>query len=100
GRNGIEAEVVKKHSEMNGGESVVDLIDRGEVGMIVNTPSGGTTRADGYRIRAAAIAAGMPIFTTVSELDAAVAAISRLSEGVTVKPLQEYEADRLARKTK
>ena len=96
GRNGIHADVVAKHSEAESGESVVDLINRGEVAMIVNTPSGGKTRADGYRIRAAAIAADMPMFTTVSELDAAVAAISRQSDGFTVKSLQEYEADRQA----
>lgn len=97
-RNGIEAEVVYKHSQRQKGESVVDLIDRGEVDMLVNTPSSGSARADGYRIRAAAIAADMPIFTTVSELSAAVGAISRQHDGFKVKALQEYAADRLASK--
>ncbi len=31
--------------------------------MIVNTPSGGTARADGYEIRAAAVAADKALFT-------------------------------------
>lgn len=96
-RNGIESEAVQKHFEQGPGDSIVDLINRGEVDMIVNTPSGSAARADGYEIRAAAVAADKPIFTTVSELSAAVAALSARTEGrFNVKSLQEYEADRQA----
>ncbi|MFA7498439.1 MAG: carbamoyl-phosphate synthase large subunit, partial [Leucobacter sp.] len=96
GRNGIASEAVRKHSAHSEGESVVDLINRGEIDMVVNTPSGSAARADGYEIRAASIAADKPIFTTVSELSAAVAAISAQKSGFDVKSLQEYEADRAA----
>ncbi|UOQ58670.1 carbamoyl-phosphate synthase large subunit [Leucobacter allii] len=96
GRNGIASEAVRKHSAGAEGDTIVDLINRGEVDMIINTPSGGSARADGYEIRAAAVAAGKPIFTTVSELSAAVGAVSAQRSGFDVKSLQEYEADRVA----
>ncbi|WP_336659499.1 carbamoyl-phosphate synthase large subunit [Leucobacter sp. USHLN153] len=96
GRNGIASEVVRKHSAHADGDTIVDLINRGDVDMIVNTPSGSAARADGYEIRAAAVAADKPIFTTVSELSAAVGAISAQRDGFDVKSLQEYQADRAA----
>ena len=94
GRNGIDSEVVRKHSAGADGDTIVDLINRGEIDMIINTPSGSSARADGYEIRAAAVAADKPIFTTVSELSAAVGAISAQRVGFDVKSLQEYQADR------
>ena len=95
-RNGIRSETVRKHSKHSEGETIVDLINSGAVDMIINTPSGSDARADGYEIRAAAVAADKPIFTTVSELSAAVGAISAQSAGFDVKSLQEYELDRVA----
>ncbi|MGO1736352.1 MAG: carbamoyl-phosphate synthase large subunit, partial [Leucobacter sp.] len=93
-RNGIASETVRKHSAQAEGETIVDLINRGEIDMIVNTPSGSSARADGYEIRAAAVAADTPIFTTISALSAAVGAISAQSQGFEVKSLQEYERER------
>ncbi len=95
-RNGIESEAVRKHSAQAEGETIVDLINNGEIDMVVNTPSGSSARADGYEIRAAVIAADKPIFTTISELSAAVGALSAHSGAFDVKSLQEYEADRVA----
>ena len=95
-RNGISSEVARKHSAHAEGDTIVDLINRGEIDMIINTPSGSSARADGYEIRAAAVAADKPIFTTVSELSAAVGAISAQKVGFDVKSLQEYQADRNA----
>ena len=95
-RNGIESEVVLKHSQHSDGETIVDLINRGEIDMIVNTPSGSSARADGYEIRAASVAADKPIFTTVSELSAAVGALSAQLGAFEVKSLQEYAAERAA----
>ncbi|RGE19583.1 carbamoyl-phosphate synthase large subunit [Leucobacter sp. wl10] len=100
-RNGISSEVARKHSARSEGahaegDTIVDLINRGEIDMIINTPSGSSARADGYEIRAAAVAAGKPIFTTVSELSAAVGAVSAQQQGFAVKSLQEYERDRRA----
>jgi len=95
-RNGIESETVRKHSAHAEGETIVDLINRGEIDMIINTPSGSSARADGYEIRAAAVAADKPIFTTVSELSAAVGALSAQVGTFDVKSLQDYELDRIA----
>ncbi len=93
-RNGIESEAVRKHSEHGQGETIVDLINRGEIDMVVNTPSGSSARADGYEIRAASVAADKPIFTTISELSAAVGALSAQLGAFDVKSLQEYQSDR------
>lgn len=98
-RNGIEATSVAKYNEKAGTErdSVVELIGRGEIDVVVNTPSGRTARADGYEIRAAAVAEDLPLFTTLAELSAAVAAVSVVRSGLTVTSLQEYAARRAAR---
>ncbi|SIT75292.1 carbamoyl-phosphate synthase large subunit [Microbacterium sp. RU33B] len=98
-RNGIRVEVVNKYSatQASGETNIVDLINAGEIDMIVNTPSGGLARADGYEIRAAAVAADKALFTTMAVLGAAVSALSVLRDGFDVKSLQEYGADRAAR---
>ena len=95
-RNGIPSDVVLKNSQRAEGETIVDHINNGKIDMVVNTPSGSSARADGYEIRAAAIAADKPMFTTVSELSAAVGALSLQNTGFDVKSLQEYEQDRAA----
>lgn len=95
-RNGIPSQTVPKHSESDAGDTIIDFINNGEVDMIVNTPSGSSARADGYQIRAAATAAGLPIFTTASQLTAAVGALAKLDAGFSVKSLQEYQRERQA----
>ncbi|UAJ77943.1 carbamoyl-phosphate synthase large subunit [Leifsonia sp. ZF2019] len=95
-RNGIEARVVRKYSE-SPDDSIVDLITRNAVDVVINTPSGGTTRADGYEIRAAAVAGDKPLFTTIAELSAAVASLDAVREGFDVTSLQEYALQRAAR---
>ncbi|MBX9719400.1 MAG: carbamoyl-phosphate synthase large subunit, partial [Microbacteriaceae bacterium] len=53
-RYGIAARVVRKHSGADDGEpSIVDLINAGEVDIVINTPSGRSARADGIEIRTA-----------------------------------------------
>jgi len=91
-RNGIEAGVVLKFSEKEQADatSVVELIHRGEVDVVINTPSGRSARADGYEIRAAAVAADIPLFTTIAELSAAVASLDAVRGGFEVTSLQEY----------
>ena len=95
-RNGISVDVVSKFSETQGsGErNVVDLINAGEIDIVVNTPSGGIARADGYEIRAAAVAADKALFTTMAVLGAAVSSMPVLREGFAVKSLQEYALER------
>jgi len=94
-RNGIEAAVVTKVSEAAPGEpSVVDLITGGDIDIVVNTPSGRSARADGYDIRAAAVAADKPLFTTIAQLSAAVASLEAIRAGFDVTSLQTYERRR------
>ena len=97
-RNGIDAQVVRKFSEkqVDGELSIVDLIRREEVDIVINTPGGRTARADGYEIRAAAVAGDLPLFTTIAELAAAVASIDAIREGFEVTSLQEYAITREA----
>ncbi len=59
----------------------------GEVDMVVNTPSAGDARADGYEIRTAAVAMDRPIITTVQELAAAVQGIEALGRGEPRRPV-------------
>jgi carbamoyl-phosphate synthase large subunit len=98
-RNGIAARVVRKFSDAPDGDepSIVELITRNEVDIVINTPSGRSARADGYEIRAAAVAGDKPLFTTIAELSAAVASIDAIREGFEVRSLQEYALDRAAR---
>lgn len=98
-RNGIRVRVVGKYSatQATGEQNIVDLINAGSIDMIVNTPSGGLARADGYEIRAAAVAADKALFTTMAVLGAAVSALPVLKKGFEVRSLQEYAADRAGR---
>lgn len=97
-RNGIAVQVVEKFSETqeSGAQNIVDLINDGAIDIVVNTPSGGTARADGYEIRAAAVAADKALFTTMAVLGAAVSGMDAADEGFDVKSLQEYALDRKA----
>lgn len=92
-RYGVETEVVRKNSEGPGpaGEPTVNqLIEAGEIDMVVNTPNSPGARADGYEIRAATTAADKAIITTASAFGAAVQAMSSARDtGFTVSTLQE-----------
>nr|WP_202486989.1 carbamoyl-phosphate synthase large subunit [Streptomyces sp. SID8354] len=93
-RNGIKATVVRKQSEgegPNGEKTIVQLIHDGQVDLIVNTPYGTGGRLDGYDIRTASVARGIPCLTTVQALAAAVQGIEATSRGdVGVRSLQEH----------
>ncbi|GGK07190.1 carbamoyl-phosphate synthase large chain [Streptomyces camponoticapitis] len=93
-RNGINATIVRKQFEgvgPNGERTIVQLIHDGEVDLIVNTPYGTGGRLDGYEIRTAAVARGVPCLTTVQALAAAVQGIDALNHGgVGVRSLQEH----------
>ncbi|MBS6030095.1 MAG: carbamoyl phosphate synthase large subunit, partial [Kocuria rhizophila] len=93
-RNGIESRVVAKIADTGeDGPTVADLITAGEIDLIFNTPSGGqAARGDGYQIRAAATSVGVPTMTTVSELGAALQAITAQRQySWSVTSLQEHE---------
>ena len=99
-RNGVPAEVVRKHFEGRGpgGEpTTVDLILDGSVDLIVNTPYGVGSRLDGYEIRTAAVLRNVPIITNVQGLAAAVQGIEALQQhDPGVRTLQEHARDMAA----
>ncbi|MEA2483949.1 MAG: carbamoyl-phosphate synthase large subunit, partial [Thermoleophilaceae bacterium] len=87
-RMGVPVERISKISE--GSPNVVNLIESGEVELVINTPTGSGARSDGYEIRRAAIARGIPCITTMSGASAAQRAIraARRGDG-EVRSLQE-----------
>ncbi len=87
-------QVLEKIGE--GSPNVVDWIERGDVDLVVNTPTGSGARSDGWEIRRAAVGRGIPCITTVSGGVAAARAIAaartRPAEPLS---LQELHAARL-----
>jgi carbamoyl-phosphate synthase large subunit len=97
-RMGIPAETINKIGE--GSPHVVDWIERGEVDLVINTPVGTGARADGYEIRSAAIARGIPCITTMAGGMAAARAIAAARRGEPeVLSLQEIHGMRQGRPT-
>ncbi|WP_270407651.1 carbamoyl-phosphate synthase large subunit [Brachybacterium paraconglomeratum] len=93
GRYGIPCRVLRKASEEGEGASVIDLIEAGEVDLVLNTPSGSNARVDGYAIRAAATSMDVPMITTLQEFQAAVQAIeARPVEPFEVHSIQAHTA--------
>ena len=70
---GVPVERIMKISE--GSPNVVDRIESGEVDLVINTPTGSGARTDGYEIRRAAVARGIPCITTMTGATAAQRAI-------------------------
>ncbi|HEV3407433.1 MAG TPA: carbamoyl-phosphate synthase large subunit, partial [Gaiellaceae bacterium] len=73
---GLPVDHVRKVTERGTGPTVVDLIRRRRCDLVVNTPAGSGARSDGYRIREAALLAGVPCITTIPGALAAVEAIA------------------------
>jgi carbamoyl-phosphate synthase large subunit len=95
---GIPAVAINKVGE--GSPHVVDWIERGEVDLVVNTPVGTGARADGYEIRTAAVARGIPCVTTMTGAMAAARAISAARRGEPdVLSLQDVHARKLSEVT-
>ncbi len=91
-RNGVQARIVGKHSD-GAGDDVVPLLLSGDVDLVINTPWGVGPRLDGYEIRAAAVARGIPCITTVQGFAACVQGIEALvAGGFGVTSLQEHHA--------
>jgi carbamoyl-phosphate synthase large subunit len=91
-RMGIPVERLNKLGE--GSPHVVDWIERGDVDLVINTPTGTAARTDGYEIRRAAVARGIPCITTIAGGMAAARAIAAGRLGAPeVLSLQEIHAD-------
>ncbi|HEY5390044.1 MAG TPA: carbamoyl-phosphate synthase large subunit [Solirubrobacteraceae bacterium] len=93
-RMGVPAERLNKIGE--GSPHVLDWIERGDVDLVVNTPTGFGARTDGYEIRRAAVRHGIPCLTTIAAGDSAARAIARAQRDgePTVLCLQELHGVR------
>jgi len=95
-QHGIECTTVRKNSEGTGAmgeKTIVDIINAGEIDLVINTPVGRGTRADGWAIRTAAVQRSIPCITTTAGFSAAVDAITFLqSSPLSIKSLQEWLA--------
>jgi len=94
--HGIQCTTVRKNSEGTGAmgeKTIVDIINSGEIDLVINTPVGRGTRADGWAIRTAAVQRSIPCITTTAGFSAAVDAITFLqSSPLSIKSLQEWLA--------
>ncbi|HEX9816832.1 MAG TPA: ATP-grasp domain-containing protein, partial [Candidatus Thermoplasmatota archaeon] len=90
---GVACEMVYKVGE-KGSPDAIDLLRRGEIKLIINTPSDSMeapARRDGYMMRRVATDLQVPFLATLEAARAAVGAISALRTGeVSIKSLQEY----------
>jgi carbamoyl-phosphate synthase large subunit len=87
---------VKKVFKLHEGRpNVLDRVKNGDINFIINTPSGKIPREHEVMIRNAALAARIPIMTTVRAAQASANGIRSLQKSkVQVRSLQEYHADR------
>jgi carbamoyl-phosphate synthase large subunit len=94
--HGVATSHVRKNSEGRGGlgePTIVDILNSGEIDLVINTPVGRGTRADGWAIRTAAVQRSIPIITTTPGFSAAVEGIKVLRQGdLAVKSIQEWLA--------
>jgi carbamoyl-phosphate synthase large subunit len=92
--NGVLAHKVRKNSEGSGpmGErTIVEYLNSGDVALVINTPVGRGTRADGWAIRTAAVQRSIPCITTTAGFSAAVEGIKELQRGeLNVLSIQEW----------
>ena len=88
---GVTVDTIVSKLGESGGVHAVELIERGDVQLVVNSPRGRRPRADGAHIRTAAGMANVPLLTTAA---AAMAAVEGLRDWarypLQVRSLQEY----------
>ena len=88
---GVTVDTIVSKLGESGGVHAVELIERGDVQLVVNSPRGRRPRADGAHIRTAAGLANVPLLTTAA---AAMAAVEGLRDWarypLRVRSLQEY----------
>jgi carbamoyl-phosphate synthase large subunit len=95
---GLDVTTVYKVSEKQSPDAI-DLLRRGQVQLIINTPSRsmeGPQRRDGYQMRRVAVEAQIPFLATIEAAQAAVGAIAAkrqlAGKPFPVKSLQDYAA--------
>jgi len=91
-RSGLNVERVNKI--FNGSPNVLDYMKRGEVKLIINTPTTKQSVKDGYQIRRSAVDYHVPYITTIQAAQAAADAILKArTDQITIKALGEYHKE-------
>jgi carbamoyl-phosphate synthase large subunit len=86
---GIPVTLISKVHE--GSPNVIDLMRRGKVGLIINTPTSKMARKDGSRIRRAAVDFEVPYVTTIQAARASADAIGAMGGNkMSIRSLNEY----------
>ncbi len=89
-RQGMTVETIHKVAE-GYRPNVVDLMKRGDIALVFNTPEDGRARKDSSILRRTAVTQNIPYYTTVDGAQAAVGGIEALLKGeITVEALQDY----------
>ncbi len=87
--NNINAKTVGKIAD--GDNQILDYIKKGQINLIINTPTGQEGQSDMRPIRSSAVLHGIPCITTLQGAQAAVNGIeSILKSDFQVKSIQEY----------
>jgi len=91
-RSGLPVQRLNKI--FNGSPNVLDYIKRGEINLIINTPTTTQSVKDGYQIRRSAVDYHVPYVTTIQAAQAAADAILKAKkEEITIKALNEYHKE-------
>jgi len=91
-RHGMKVELVHKVGD-GYRPNVLDLMKRGEIALVLNTPEDGRGRKDSYTIRRTAVTYNIPYHLTMDGAQTAIGAIEVLLKGEQrVLSLQEYHA--------
>jgi len=87
--NNIKAKMVGKISE--GNQGILNLIKKGKLKLIINTPTGARGQSDMKTIRNAAVMHGVPCITTIQGAQAGVNGIEcTIKDDFSVSSVQEY----------
>jgi carbamoyl-phosphate synthase large subunit len=93
-RHGMAVELIHKVAD-GYRPNILDLMKRGEIALVLNTPEDGRARKDSYMIRRTAVTQNIPYYLTIDGAQAAVAGIEALLKGeLGVRSLQEFHAGR------
>jgi carbamoyl-phosphate synthase large subunit len=93
-QHGVHTVSVRKNSQGTGpmGEkTIVEMLNAGDINLVINTPVGRGTRADGWAIRTASVQRSIPIITTTAGFSAAVEGIKSIqANDLQIAPIQEW----------
>ncbi len=91
--SGLDVEEVPKVQE-GLRPNILDRMTNGEIGLLINTPSGRRSRPDEVSIRGTAVRLGIPLVTTLSAASALVLGLEEMAKGALgVRALQDYHRD-------